>query len=536
MKTDRREFLKTSGMGAAAVAGVTPWAPAPEAAQASLSGPIFDVRKYGAAGDGKTIDTPAVNRAIAAAAAAGGGVVRFPAGAFLCYSIHLKSNLTLLLDPGSAIVAGETPKEGTATGGYDAAEPNPAADEYQDFGHTHFHNSLIWGEGLHDVAIVGRGLIWGKGLTRGVGGGMENIPPEDAPGVGDKSIALKNCRNVLLRDFAILQGGHFGLLATGVDNLTLDNLTIDTNRDGIDLDCCKNVRVSNCSINSPWDDALVPKSSYALGYPSASENITITNCYVTGAYELGTLLDGTRKKFPPERRVHRTGRIKFGTESNAGFKNITVSNCVFEGCDGIALESVDGALLEDVTFTGITMRDISRAPLFLRLGSRMRGPRNLSVGVLRRVILSNIVSSNSASQLCAIISGIPGHAIEDIKISDVYLHHQGGGTREMAELQPEEFADKYPEPSMFGAMPAHGFFIRHAKNLEFSNVEIAYEKPDQRPAVVIEDAVGADFFRLKTPAAAPGRVFSLRGVADFRTLACRGVPDVHLARVEQKTL
>lgn len=531
MTTDRRQFLKLTGMGTAAAVAATPWASAQEVPPERSGGPVFDVRALGAAGDGKTVDTSAVNKAIAAAAEAGGGIVRFPAGAYLCYSIHLKSNVTLLLEPGSAIVAGSTPMEGTSTGGYDAAEPNPAADHYQDYGHTHFHNSLIWGEGLHDVAIVGPGLIWGKGLSRGEG---HDTPRAEAPGVGNKTIALKNCRNVLLRDFAILQAGHFGLLATGVDNFTLDNLLIDTNRDGVDLDCCNNTRVSNCSINSPFDDALVPKSSYALGYPRVTENLTISNCYLTGAYEVGSLLDGTRKKFPPGARVPHTGRIKFGTESNAGFRNITVSNCVFEGSNGIALESVDGARLEEVTFTGITMRDCSHAPLFLRLGSRMRGPRDLTVGKLRRVILSNIVSTNSASRLCAIVSGIPGHSIEDIKISDVYLEHQGGGTLRMAELEPQEFAGKYPEPNMFGPMPAHGFFIRHARNLEFTNVEIACAKPDQRPAIIIEDAEGMDFFRLKTPAGAPGGTFRLRNVSDFRTLACRGVADIHLDRIIEK--
>src|SRR5205823_8361120 len=226
--------------------------------------------------------------------------------------------------------------------------------------------------------------------------------------------------NVVLKDFSILEGVHCGVLATGVDNFRLDGLTIDTTRDGMDLDGCRNGHVSNCTVNSPWDDAICPKSSFALGYARATENLTIANCYVAGCYEVGTLLDGTLKKYGSEVRVPRTGRVKFGTESNGGFKNITVSNCVFEGCNGIALESVDGALLEDVSFNNITMRDISGSPIFLRLGARLRGPRGMAVGALRRVILSNIVSYNAAGRLPAILSGIPGHAIEDVKISDVY--------------------------------------------------------------------------------------------------------------------
>ena len=199
---------------------------------------------------------------------------------------------------------------------------------------------MIWGEGLNDVSICGPGLIWGKGLSRGWGAG----PKAEDPGVANKAIALKNCRNVLLRDFSILHGGHFGILATGVDNLTIDNLKIDTNRDGMDIDCCRNVRVSNCSVNSPWDDAICLKSSFGLGYARATEMVTISNCLVSGSYEEGALLDGTFKRFAADEKVPRTGRIKFGTESNGGFKNITVSNCVFDGCSGLAIESVDGAV------------------------------------------------------------------------------------------------------------------------------------------------------------------------------------------------
>lgn len=530
----RREFLKRAGIGIAAAAAGGPSAAAHPAGTEAGS---FDVRHFGATGDGKSIDTAAVNHAIDAAAAAGGGTVRFPRGTYACYSIHLKSNVQLHLEPGATILAAETPMEGTASGGYDAAEANSGDNkfqDFQDFGHNHWHNSLIWGEDLNNIGIVGPGLIDGKGLSRGAG---HDTPRADAPGVGNKAIALKNCRNVLLKDFSILKGGHFGLLATGVDNFLIHGLTVDTNRDGIDLDCCRNGHVSECTLNSPWDDAICPKSSFALGYARSTENITIANCYVAGCYEVGTLLDGTFKKYGPDVRVPRTGRIKFGTESNGGFKNIAVNNCVFEGCNGIALESVDGALLEDVTVNNITMRDISGSPIFLRLGARMRGPQGIPVGALHRVILSNIVSYNAAGHLPAILSGIPGHSIEDVKISNLYLQHRGGATKEMAALEPPEDESKYPDPHMFGPeLPAHGFYIRHARNLEFSNVEIAYEAPDERSAFVVNDVEGADFFRIKTPPGSTGRVFSLTNVTDFRTLATRGVKDTQLDRVEAKAL
>lgn len=368
----RRSFLSRLSHITGA-AGLLTSSPATASESPTQGGSLYDVTAFGARGDGKALDTNAINQAIAAAAAAGGGTVGFPAGNYLSYSIRLQSNVGLHLGHGCALIAAEG-------AGYDAAESNQPWENYQDYGHNHWHNSLIWGENLHDISITGSGRIWGKGLSRG-----GNTPPlAETPGVGNKSISLKNCRNVLLRDFSVLHGGHFAVLATGVDNLTIDNLQIDTNRDGIDIDCCRNVRITHCSVNSPWDDAIVLKSSYALGFARATEIVTISDCFVSGDYQEGTLLDGTFRHFDSARKltpedVWRTGRIKFGTESNGGFKNITISNCVFEACHGLALESEDGAVLEDVTITNLAMRDIYDAPIFMRLGSRMRGPAGAAV-------------------------------------------------------------------------------------------------------------------------------------------------------------
>jgi len=519
MEQQRRNFLKYAIVGAAGVLAPLGIGAQPSSQGPPLHGSSYDVRSFGATGDGKTIDTPAINKAIEAAANAGGGTVLFPAGTYNSFSIHLKSNVALYLLQGAKIVAAETPAGGSD--GYDAAESNAPWENYQDYGHNHWHNSLIWGEGLHDVSIYGAGLIWGKGLSRG----SREQPRAEDPRVGNKAIALKNCRNVILRDFLILKGGHFGILATGVDNLTIDNLKIDTNRDGINIDCCKNVRVSNCSVNSPWDDGICLKSSFALGYARATENVTITNCYLSGSYELGTLLDGTFKKFAPGGHVPRTGRIKCGTESNGGFKNITISNCVFEGCNGIALESEDGALLEDIAITNLTMRDISETPIFVRLGRRMRGPAGVPIGHARRIVFSNIVSYNSGSKYAVIVSGVPDHPITDLKFSNIYLHHQGGGTAEMAVLQVPEKEDEYPDPHMFGPLPAHGFYLRHVNNIELTNVEIAYSSPDMRPAFVFDDVKDADFFRIKLPVDSRAPLFRLNKVSGFRVFGSPKIKD-----------
>jgi len=486
---------------------------------------VFDVKKYGASGDGKTLDTAAINKAIDAAADAGGGTVYFPGGIYLSGSIHLKSNVALYLDQGAAIEAKFDPNV------YDKPEPNPW-DDYQDFGHSHWHNSLIWGEGLENVSILGPGLIDGKGLSRDLNR-RDNLPEEL---LGNKAIALKNCRNVIIRDVSILKGGHFAILATGVDNFTLDNLKIDTNRDGINIDCCRNVRVSNLSVNSPWDDAICLKSSYALGEARATENVTITNCLVTGDYELGTLLDGTFKRFDPEFHVSRHGRIKFGTESNGGFKNITISNIVFDHCQGLALETVDGGLLENVTITNITMRDIVNMPIFLRLGSRMRGPEGIPVGKLRRVNISNVVVYNSACRAGSTISGIPGHMIEDVHISNVLIFLKGGGTKEQAEIVVPEKEDAYPEPTMFGTLPAYGFFIRHAKGIKLSNIQLITMEQDLRPAFILDDVKDAKFNNITVPKVEDIPTFVLKKVEDFKLHQCRGLPDTQRDSVEQDKL
>jgi polygalacturonase len=525
----RRDFMKAGALIAGAV--VCPADATTSARSETSSGPYFDVKSFGASGDGKTIDTPAINRAIEAAAAGGGGTVVFPAGSYMCFSIRLKSKVTLLLSSGSRIVAAETDPQEPARG-YDAAEPNVPWEDYQDYGHNHWHNSLIWGEGLENISICGPGLIWGKGLSRGEGPG----PVAEKPGVGNKAIAFKNCRDVLLRDFSILHGGHFGILATGVDNLTIDNLKIDTNRDGIDVDCCRNVRISNCSVNSPWDDAICLKSSFALGYARATEMVTITNCLVSGSFVEGTLLDATFKRYPANTDVDRNGRIKFGTESNGGYKNITISNCVFDGCFGLTILTVDGGTIEDVSISNITMRDTVGSPIFLRLGSRMRGPAGVPVGAIRRVNISSVVSESAQSQICSIIAGIPGHQIEDVKISNVLIQHAGGGTKQQAAIRMEEKEKSYPEPTMFGATPAHGLLVRHAAGIEISDYRVITEIPDARPCVRLDDVSHVDVCNLKSPKPADSPLMVLHNVQDFIVQRSSAVADTRIANATDQEL
>jgi len=482
---------------------------------------LFDVRQFGAVGDGKSLDTKAINRAIDSAGSVGGGTVYLPAGNYLCGSIHLRSNINIYLDQGASIVAGPV-GEGID---YDEEEPSVSV-KYQDYGHSHWHNSLIWGSDLHDVSISGNGTIYGKGLYKDWVKGTHSA---------NKSISLLRCRNVTIKDITIMHGGWFAILATGVDNLTIDNLRIDTNRDGIDIDCCKDVHISNCSVNSPFDDGICPKSSFALGYARVTENVTITNCVVSG-YDEGSMLDGTLMRHMGDSvgGSHPTGRIKFGTESNGGFRNIVISNCVFDYCRGLALESVDGGLLEDVTITNITMRDIVNSPIFLRLGARMRGPDGVPVGELRRVTISNVISYNVDPGQGIIIAGIPGHTIKDIELSNIKMYFKGGGKREEGQRKVPLAEKEYPEPSMFGVTPAYGCFIRYAESITLHDIDLHYLASENRPAVILENVTGTDFRFVKAQVSAGVRSLILKNTGDVDLFRSFNLEAKHLKKTSRQ--
>jgi polygalacturonase len=290
------------------------------------------------------------------------------------------------------------------------------------------------------------------------------------------------------------------------------------------------VRISGCSVNSPWDDGICLKSSFALGEARATENVTISNCYVTGGFALGTMLDGTFRRIDAN-AGQPTGRIKCGTESNGGFKNITVKDCMFESCRGFALETVDGGPIEDITVTGVTMRDIRNAPFFLRLGARLRAPAGTSAGTLRRVIINEVICDAPANHMPAIIAGIPGHPIEDIGVSDVSMAQKGGASAAIAEISPPEQEREYPEPSFFGPLPAQGLLVRHARNVAFRDVAIASTQADARPFVWLGDVTGADFSGLNLSPLAGVPALRLHETRSLRVSASRGLPDVALDRV-----
>jgi polygalacturonase len=374
--------------------------------------------------------------------------------------------------------------------------------------------------------MSGHGMINGGGLERNprildAMCGFEhfgtpnktNYPPVR---IGNKAIALKLCKNVVIRDVTIFHGGHFAILVTGCDNLTIDGVTIDTNRDGMDLDCCRNTIVSNCRVNSPRDDGICPKSTMALGEMRLTENLTIVNCQVSGFVE-GTLLDGTMK--PSGRGL---GRIKFGTEASGGFRNCTVANCTFRSCRGLALEEVDGGILENITVNNLSMTDVPDYAIYLTTGKRNRAPDVKQPSRMKNILISNVIADGVGKLSGVQIMGLPEQPIEGVRIENVRLISHGGGTKEDAARQPKELGAGYPEPSEISTLPAYGIFARHVKDLELADIHLNFQEQDLRPAMKFADVDGLEIDNVK-PQVADG-VKPAEFAVDVKNLVIRNSP------------
>lgn len=453
-----------------------------------VSAAEYNVRNFGAKGDGVTLDSKAINAAIDTAVVHGGGRVVLPAGTYLSGSICLKSNVELHLSAGAVLLA---------TADKTAYDPGEIFDfpEYQDGGHTYFHNSLIWADGQENVSVTGPGMIDGKGLTKKdtekagqVQGGCI--------GTGDKAIAFKLCRNILIRDVTIYRGGHFAIIVTGCERGTIDNVTVDTNRDGIDIDCCKYLAVTNCKVNTPNDDAIVLKASYALKKAVACEHIQISNCLVTG-YKLGTFLDGT---CVPEKVNWVCGRIKLGTESNGGYKNINITNCNFMYSSGLAIEEVDRGLTENIVVSNLSMNHVHHYPIYITTGCRNRGPKEMtSRSAISHVLISNVIAQDCDSLAGIIITGMKDEPLRNITLKDIRIAYRGGGRSEYKDREYREQGTHYPEPRFAGHTPAYGLFARHVDGLTVHNVKFETMRPDYRHRMVLQHVVNDDIRNVDGP-------------------------------------
>jgi hypothetical protein len=410
------------------------------------------VRDHGARGDGKTRDTAAIQAAIDAAR---GGVVFFPPGDYVTGTLRLRDRLVLELGAGATLVA--SPDDGD----FDPPE-TLAYEAFADRETTDFRFALLQGRGLRHVAIVGPGRIDGNRRSRG----------------GPKPIALRQCRDVTIRDVTLENAPNYNISLLGCDHVDIRNVTIRNGySDGIDPDGCRHVLISGCRVESR-DDAICLKSSLALGVRRSTEDVVVTDCDLVDV---------------------RNG-LKIGTESSGDFRNIVFRNCTLTGrpevwdpppfdlrpfpSAGVSLQSVDGGRLEQVVVSGIRMHGV-RAPLFVRLAERGWGQAVARAGTLAKVTITDVVATGA--EWTSSIMGLPGHDVTDITLGEIRISGKGGGHAWLVSRPVPQQRREYPDAARFRALPAHGLYCRHVTRLRLEQSALTVEIPDARPALVLDD-------------------------------------------------
>ncbi len=474
MNGPRRAFLRHSLVALAAPLivsrGLAAEPPARPPSPSRLS-----VRTHGAKGDGRASDTLAIQLAIDAAGRSR-GTVYFPPGRYLSGTLRLRSHTTLYLDAGATLVASR-----------DDADFDPVEDlgheSFADDETSSFRFALLQGHGLEHVRIVGAGRIDGNRTARD----------------GPKPIALKECGKVEIRDLTIVNAGNYNISLLGCDGVEIVGVTIlNGYSDGIDPDCCQNVRIANCRIDSR-DDAIALKTSFALGVRRPTRNVTVTGCHLT--------------------TIHNA--LKLGTESTADFENIVFRDCTIVGrrhawkgdlSSGVAIETVDGGRLEHVSVSDIRMSNV-RAPIFVRLAQRGHGQDVPAAGRLRNISISNLVAVGAMT--ASSITGIPGHLVSGISLKNVRITARGGGQAEAVDQPVPELEKRYPDAYMFNDLPAYGLYCRHADGLTLDGIDLRIDQPDARPALVLDDASRVVIRAMQAmPPAGGGPLLWLRSVRD----------------------
>jgi hypothetical protein len=462
---------------------------------------VVNVYDFGAVGDGEALDTAAINDAIETCGDQGGGTVRFPPGIFLSGSIHMKSNVTLKLEQDAILRGTRVMKE------YDPREENPWSD-YQDSSQSHIQHSLIWGENLENVAVIGPGIIDGNDAFD-PWPGMDTSPPPPYGWIlstimyqindelfqrGVKPIAFRSCENILIKDVTIVHAPDESIFVAGCESVLIDGYTAREVRvDGIDPVCCRDVTITNSEIKS-LDDAIAIKSSYILGSRRSCEGILVENCL------LSTFINA----------------LKIGTESVGDLRNIVLRDCTiqnlpgFPSYAGLSMMSVDGGRLDGIVYSNIAMKNAGY-PIFIRLGDRLRTPENPPIGQVGDILISNITATGGGRG-ASLITAVPGSYVGGgIRLEDIDITCRGGGSIDSSYRPVPEIRESdgvYPDPPYIvpGEPPAYGFFCRHVQGLEFQNVQVGFENPDGRAALICEDVSGLEmdgFEAERIPGSAP---------------------------------
>ena len=428
----------------------------------------FNIKSYGAVGDGETMDTEAIQKTIDTCHAAGGGTVWVPAGDYVTGTIHLKSNITLSLDYGASLLGSQNWADYPTDGLRGAREGQSEC--------------LLYAEDATHIRLEGLGVIDGRGTPEAF--------PKRRPGVrGDRRprlLRFEGCENLAFSGLTYTRTAFWGLHLVDCKNIHFDAITVrflnnGPNNDGLDLDGCENVLIENCDIQS-GDDAICLKSSR-----NPCRNVVVRGCRVCS----------------------HTAPLKFGSSTHGGFINVRLTNCYFydSPMGAMKLALVDGGRLEDIEISRVVMENVG-CPIFIRLGNRGstfgKGGK-APVGTLKNIRISDVVAKvtlqdrdksgdysdrEKAKAGPIMISGIPGHYVEGVVLENVKISYPGYASEEEAKRVVPEDENRYPEQFFFGVLPAWGAYIRHAKNIEFKNVELTLRGEDARRRIVLDDVEG----------------------------------------------
>ena len=453
-----RSRTKVIGFSAAGLVGLAAFA-APMIANAATQAPkSFNVASFGAKADGTSDAAPAIDKAIAAASQAGGGTINFGIGVFAVKgTVHLQSNVTVNVPSGTTIT-------GSASG-YDAPEANKN-DKFQDFGHSHFHNAMFFGNNVSNVTFKGGGTIDGGGHL---------ITGNPKSGQADKIISITNCKNLEISNITLKRGGHFAALINGCDGVKSDHLIIRTasDRDGWNIINTSHVTITNID-DQANDDALVFKSDWALGKRFTDQgHVTVTHA-----------------------KLHAgcCNALMFGSETCSDFKDYVFDDIQIDGANksGLGLVSMDGANISDVHYRNITAKNVS-SPIMQKIGTRKRCGDGPGVGTIKNITYDNItIVGKSSPTYSPTIWGADGsHHVSNVTFNNVKITVPGGSSSTGTGL-PSNNATDY-NPKSIGTRPAYGWFIHNADHITFNGGGVSFTNADSRAAVLVNAASAIKF-------------------------------------------
>lgn len=450
---------------------------------------IYNIMDYGAIGDSKTVNTQSIQKAIDICSQKGGQVL-IPKGVFISGTLRLKSKVTI------NILEGGTLKGSSHFADYpDNKVKYKNAFTHGADGAAYANKAFLFAEGISDISIIGKGTIDGSGDSPEFNLGNDNLTAKSR--LRPCMLLLVDCRQIKVTDLLLTNSAYWLQNYLGCDGLELKGLRVfnqtNYNQDAMDIDA-KNVLIENCTIDSE-DDGICFKS-HDRNRPV--ENVVVRNCTIAS----------------------NCNAIKFGTMSLGGLKNVSISNCIIHKASvdrirqwqkslkfidqpttvisGVALEAVDGGVIENVTVSDIQMSDV-QTPIFIVLGNRggkQVGDSTQRIGRIRHILIKNVVAT-SHSKMTSSITAYPGQYISDVTVENVTINSMGSGTLAEGNLSLNEAPSAYPENRMYGQVfPASGFYIRHVKDLTLKQVNLKTRNPDYRPAIILDDVNGSKLNQL----------------------------------------